>query len=162
MIEIKVAPEESKEQIWQLYLDYAVELSEYDHEPRPRKKEHYEGFDAYWEDLNRTAFLVLFDHTPIGFCMIQDTGLSYKIDEFYIHPLHRCRGFGKAAVEYVKDYCRQHGRHKVMEAHIYVNNEPALKFWQKLGFRDTGRRTRVKNLRLIETEAELTENAAVV
>ncbi len=44
-----------------------------------------------------------------------------------------------------------------MAANVYVNNDPAIRFWQSAGFRDTGRRMRIKNLRMIETEADLEE-----
>ena len=82
-------------------------------------------------------------------------GVSYRIDEFYVRPLHRRRGFGRIAVEHVKECCRKLGRHKTLAANIYVNNKPALAFWQSAGFVDTGRRVRIKDLRMIEAEADL-------
>ena len=155
MIEIIVAPQNRREELWQLFLEYANELSEYDGEQRPRAAHHYPCFDAYWESKDRVPFLILYDHEPIGFCMLQDTGISYQIKEFYVRPLHRRRGFAKLAVAFVKDYCTNLGRHSLMSANIYVNNEPAIKFWQSVGFRDTGRRSRLKKCRIMETEAEL-------
>lgn len=155
MLEVVVAPEESKEVLWELYQEYAQELSKYDGERRRRGSYHYPCFDLYWEEETRTPFLILYDHEPVGFCLLQDIGVSYRIDEFYIRPLQRRRGFGLQAVECVKQYCRRQGRHSTIAANVYVNNEPAIRFWQSAGFRDTGRRTRVKNLRLIEMEADL-------
>ncbi len=161
MIEIVIAPEESRETVWQLYQEYAQELSEYDGEKRRRGGYHYPCFDLYWQEENRTPFLILYDHEPIGFCLLQDISISYRIDEFYIRPLHRRRGFGQIAVQHIKDYCRALGRHTTLAANVYVNNEPAIAFWKAAGFRDTGRRTRVKDLRLIETEADLSEESNV-
>lgn len=155
MIEITVAPESRKDEVWQLYQEYAQELSLYDGEKRKRGSYHYPYFDLYWEEDKRTPFLVLYDHEPIGFCLMQDIGVSYRIDEFYIRPLHRRRGFGKQVVEHIKDHCRRLGWHKTLAANVYVNNLPAVEFWKSAGFVDTGRRTRVKDLRLIETETEL-------
>ena len=155
MIEIIVAPEDKKEELWHLYQEYAQELSEYDGEKRRGGSYHYPCFDLYWEEKKRIPFIILYDHEPIGFCFLQDIGISYRIDEFYIRQLHRQRGFGKIAVEHIKDYCRKLGRHKTLAANVYVNNEIAIRFWQSVGFKDTGRRTRVKDLRLIETEADL-------
>lgn len=86
---------------------------------------------------------------------MKDVGTSYRIDEFYIRPLHRRRGFGKLVVSFVKDYCRNLGRHDTLSADIYVNNDPAVRFWLSAGFKDTGRRTRIKDLRMIETESQL-------
>ena len=156
MIEVMVAPENMREEIWRLFLEYAQELSGYDGERRPQSRKHYPYFDEYWDDDHRTPFVILYDHEPIGFCLLQQTSVNYQIDEFYIHPLHRQRGFGRTAVEFIKDHCRRLGKHTTIAANIYVNNEPAKRFWQSLGFQDTGRRVRIKNLRLIETEAELT------
>lgn len=155
MLEVVIAPADSKDTVWELYQEYAQELSQYDGEKRRRGSYHYPYFDLYWEEEKRTPFLILYDHEPIGFCLLQDIDISYQIDEFYIRPLHRRRGFGKLAVEYVKEYCRKLGRHKTIIANVYVNNRPAIEFWRSAGFRDTGRRTRVKDLRLIETEADL-------
>lgn len=159
MLEIVVAPEDRKDAIWELYQEYASELSEFDGERRRRGSYHYPYFDLYWEDEKRIPFLILYDHEPIGFCLLQDIGVSYRIDEFYMRPLHRRRGFGLRAVEFVKDYCRKLGKHSTIAANVYVNNEAAIRFWQSAGFRDTGRRTRVKDLRLVETEADLDEQA---
>ena len=157
MIEIVVAPEESKEQLWRLFLEYADELSELDGETRPHIKRHYSYFDQFWADEHRTPFAILYDHEPIGFCLLEDTGTSYKINDFYIRPLHRRRGFGVMAVERVKDHCRGLGRHTTLAANVYVNNAPAIEFWQSAGFTDTGRRVRIRHLRLIEMECRLRE-----
>lgn len=155
MVEVTEASEERKDELWQLFLEYAEELSQYDGETRPRTRRHYSFFDSYWGSDSRTAYVIIYDHEAIGFCLVQDTGVSYRIDEFYIRPLHRRRGFGLQVVEHVKQRCREAGRHKIMAANIYVNNAPALAFWKAAGFADTGRRLRIKNLRMIETEAEL-------
>jgi GNAT superfamily N-acetyltransferase len=157
MVEVIVAPEARKEDLWQLFLEYARELTQYDGEPRPETTRHYAYFDSYWQDAQRTAFLILYDHDPAGFCLFRDAGVCYRIDEFYIRPLHRRRGFGKVAVDHIKDHCRGLGRHKTLAANIYVNNAPAIAFWKSVGFKDTGRRVRIRSLRLIETEADLSE-----
>lgn len=155
MVEVTVAPEERKEELWQLFLEYAEELSQFDGETRPHTRRHYSVFDSYWNDHSRIPYLVLYDHEPAGFCLLQDTGVSYRVDEFYIRPLHRRRGFGLSVVEHVKEHCREAGRHKTLAANIYINNTPAISFWKAAGFKDTGRRLRIRDLRMIETESEL-------
>lgn len=157
LIEIIVAPESQRDELWTLFQEYCQELSIYDGEQRPRGPHRYAYFDLYWKLTDHFPLLVLYDHEPAGFCLLEDTGVSYYIDEFYIRPLHRRRGFGKLVVNFVKDYCVNLGRHNTLAANIYVNNEPAVKFWLSAGFRDTGRRTRIKNLRMIETETSLAE-----
>jgi predicted acetyltransferase len=155
VIEVLTAPKERKEELWQLFLEYAQELSTFDGETRPHTRRHYAYFDSYWEGDLRTPYVILYDHELIGFCLLDDTGISYRIDEFYIRPLHRRRGFGMRVVEHVKERCRERGRHSVLAADIYINNVPALEFWKSAGFKDTGRRLRIKELRMIETEIEL-------
>jgi len=157
MIEIVVAPEESKDKLWELFLEYCEDLKQYDGETRPHWSRHYPEFDLYWEESARVAFMAVYDHEPVGFCLLRDTGISYEIKEFYVRPIHRRRGFGHQLVEHVKDHCRKLGRHKTVSAAVYVNNLPAVAFWQSVGFADTGRRSRLKNLRMIETEADLSE-----
>jgi len=157
VIEIVVAPEDRRDELWTLFQEYCQELSSYDGEKRPQSPRHYPVFDLYWQDSARVPFIVLYDHEPAGFCLMRDTGVSYCIEEFYIRPLHRRRGFGRLMVDFVRDYCRQRGRHDTIAANIYVNNEPAMRFWLSAGFKDTGRRTRVKDLRMVETEASLVE-----
>lgn len=157
MLEVIVAPIERKEELWNLFQEYAHELSQYDGEKRSHGPHdiHYPGFSEYWTDDTRTPFIILYDHEPIGFCLLRDMGVSYQISEFYIRPLHRRRGFGIEVVNHVKDFCKNIGRHDVLGANIYVNNTDAIHFWQRAGFHDTGRRTRVGKIRFVETEAEL-------
>ena len=130
----------------------------YDKEKRPHLSHHYPEFDQCWNEKYRTPFMIVYDHEIIGFCFLRDTGIAYKIDEFFIRPLHRRRGFAQQAVSHIKEHCRRLGRHDVLAANIYVNNTPALSFWKSVGFKDTGRRQRLREIRLIETEADLTED----
>ncbi len=160
MVEISIAPESQRDALWTLFQEYCQELSAYDGEPRPLTCRHYPYFDLYWQDDTRFPFVILYDHEPVGFCLMQDIGTAYRIDEFYIRPLHRRRGFGKLVVTFVKDYCTNLGRHDTLAANVYVNNEPAIKFWLSAGFHDTGRRTRIKNLRMIETESPLSSQTS--
>lgn len=155
MVEIAIAPEAQRDELWSLFQEYCQELSTYDGEPRPRGSRHYPCFDLYWEHDDYFPFIVNYHHEPVGFCLMQDIGTAYRVDEFYIRPLHRKRGFGKLVVNFVKDYCSSLGRHDTVAANIYVNNHPAVKFWLSAGFKDTGRRTRIKNVRMIETESPL-------
>lgn len=157
MIEVMIAPDETREEIWELYQEYALELAAF-YDDKERRNAHYDVcFDDYWDNDTRTPFMILYDHELIGFCLLTDTGVHYMIDEFYIRPLHRKRGFGKAAVQHVLDYCRSLHRHESVGANVQVANTDAIAFWKSLGFQDTGRRTRIGKQRLIETEARLTD-----
>ena len=84
MVEISIAPESQRDALWTLFQEYCQELSAYDGEPRPLTCRHYPYFDLYWQDDTRFPFVILYDHEPVGFCLMQDIGTAYRIDEFYI------------------------------------------------------------------------------
>lgn len=155
MIEVTIAPDETREEVWELYQQYAEELAQF-YEDKDRRTAHYDAcFDEYWEESSRTPFLIIYDHELIGFCFLTNTGTRYMIDELYIKPVQRGREFGRYAVECVLDYCREQARHNTVGANVQVGNTGAVAFWKSLGFHDTGRRTRIAHQRLIETEADL-------
>lgn len=161
MIELVVAPDETREEVWELYQEYAAELAEL-YDEKTRRHAHYTAcFDEYWDDDTRTPFLILYDHELIGFCFLTDTGTRYMIDEFYIHPLQRCRGFGRFAVEHILERCGREGHHNIVGANVQVSNVDAVNFWRSIGFHDTGRRTRIGKQRLIETELDLRDRTKV-
>ena len=162
MIEVTIAPIEIREQVWELYQEYAQELAQYYDEKDRRRAYHDVCFDEYWEQDNRTPFVIIYDHELIGFCLLTDAATHYMIDEFYIKPIQRGRGFGGYAVERVLDHCRQQGRHTTVGANVQVGNTGAIAFWKSVSFHDTGRRTRMGHQRLVETEADLKPPSGVL
>lgn len=156
MPEIIRANDELKEPLWNLYRDYVQELALYDGEKRPiTNHRHYFCFDQYFVDKSYIPYAISFQNEIIGFCILRDFDGILRIEEFYIHPIHRRRGFGQAAVRSVLNECRLEGYEGRLQADVYLNNEPALNFWKSAGFYDTGRRTRIGKLRIVETQSDI-------
>lgn len=94
----------------------------------------YPYFDAYWEDADRIPLGIWVAGELIGFCLLRDNGTAWEIAEFFITPDLRRRGVGTAAVDEIKNVCRQLGRHAELQAKVKQWNSPALAFWKNQGF----------------------------
>ncbi|MBQ8024314.1 MAG: GNAT family N-acetyltransferase [Succinivibrio sp.] len=57
-----------------------------------------------------------------------------------VRPSKSGHGYGRAMVEFAKQYAKEHGC-KVIRLDTYVHNEPAKKLYEKNGFSLTGTRT---------------------
>jgi ribosomal protein S18 acetylase RimI-like enzyme len=89
---------------------------------------------------------------PIGY-IILTIGFSFEfrghdafIDELYIVPAHRRRGFGRHAMAFVEQKAREMG---VNAMHLEVDhgNDPALELYRRSGYRDHNRFLMTKWLR---------------
>jgi len=62
-------------------------------------------------------------------------GRDCLLDEFYVRPEHRCKGIGKAAVEFALETCRNLG---IKAVHLEADhfNVRGHEFYKRLGFKD--------------------------
>ena len=118
----------------------------------------YYVFDghAYDESKARKALLTLLGEpgfgrtwlicdaeTPVGYLVLtfgyslEFLGRDAFLDEFFLRPSHRKRGWGRLALELVEDEAQKHG---VQAIHLEVvrSNENAHGFYRKAGFLDRG------------------------
>jgi GNAT superfamily N-acetyltransferase len=65
-------------------------------------------------------------------------GRDCLIDEFYVVPMHRCKGIGGAAIEFAIAICREMGIRAVHLEADYVNVR-GHEFYKRLGFKDHDR-----------------------
>jgi len=81
---------------------------------------------------------------PIGY-IILTIGFSFEfhghdafIDELYIDPAYRRRGFGRQAVAFLEERAREMGVHAV---HLEVDhgNDPAFELYRRAGYEDHDR-----------------------
>ena len=90
--------------------------------------------------------LILFDseNEVVGY-MVLGFGFSLEfhgrdclIDEFYVRPEHRCKGIGRAAVEFAVATCRELG---IKAVHLEADhfNVRGHEFYKRLGFKDHDR-----------------------
>ena len=94
------------------------------------------GFGRVW---------LLFDGPTLAGYIILTIGFSFEfhghdafIDELYIGPAHRQRGFGRQAVAFVEQKAREMG---VNAIHLEVDdgNDPALELYRRTGYEDHDR-----------------------
>jgi ribosomal protein S18 acetylase RimI-like enzyme len=62
-----------------------------------------------------------------------------KVGELMILPDHRRVGLGRRLMEIATDWLKHHGAENVL-LHVAAKNEPALRFYEALGFRSTNYR----------------------
>jgi ribosomal protein S18 acetylase RimI-like enzyme len=117
---------------------------------------------AFHQFLSLPAFgriwLLYEGPTLVGYIVLT-LGFSFEfqghdafIDELYIAPAHRRRGFGRQAVAFVEQKAREMGVHAV---HLEVDhgNEPALELYRRTGYVDHARFLMTKWLRNENKEA---------
>jgi diamine N-acetyltransferase len=111
---------------------------------------------AFRQFLSLPAFggvwLLCDGNKPVGY-MVLTLGFSFEfrgydafIDELYITPEYRRKGFGRQAVEFLEEQARKRG---VNALHLEVDpgNDPALELYRRSGFVDHGRFLMTKWLR---------------
>jgi ribosomal protein S18 acetylase RimI-like enzyme len=90
------------------------------------------------------AWLLYDGATLVGYIVLT-IGFSFEfhghdafIDELYIHPSHRRRGYGRQAVAFVEQKAREMGVHAI---HLEVDdgNDPAFELYRRTGFEDHDR-----------------------
>lgn len=90
-------------------------------------------------------FWLLFDNATLVGYIILTVGFSFEfhgndafIDELYVAPAHRRRGFGRKAVEYIEQKAREMGINAI---HLEVDNgnDPALELYRQTGYEDHDR-----------------------
>ena len=143
MLRVKLTPiiDTEYDVLHNMMYHYFLEINSY--ESNPENVDIY--FSLYWpalfEDIEDRELLWITDNNrKLGFIIIRilpdwpnDKQTIASIAEFYIEPVFRRSGIGTAAINLLLDDHRQR-RTALIEADILVNNQPAAKFWQNLGF----------------------------
>ena len=127
-----------------------------EHQPGAIKFEESAARSAFRQLLSLPAFgrawLLYDDPALIGYIVLT-IGFSFEfhghdafIDELYIAPAHRRRGFGRQAIAFLEQKAREMG---VNAVHLEVDrgNDPALELYRRSGYRDHDRFLMTKWLR---------------
>ena len=99
--------------------------------------------DLFTQPAYGIFWLVEMDGQAIGFLVLtfgfslEFHGRNAFVDEFYIRPEFRCRGFGSKALTYVMDYCAGSG---IRSLHLEVeDSSPRVRrLYERNGFADRG------------------------
>ena len=113
--------------------------------------------DAYFykEAWMRAIYL---GKIPIGFVMLGDNALKYKIIKhfkpflyiwrFMIADKHQDRGYGQEAMQKVTKHVKSKYNAKQLIVYTLPENKKALEFYKRLGFEPTGNKLKVGDLEL--------------
>jgi ribosomal protein S18 acetylase RimI-like enzyme len=119
-----------------------------EHQPGAIKFDESAARSAFRQFLSLPAFgrvWLLYDGPAVVGYIILAIGFSFEfhghdafIDELYITPDHRRRGFGRRAVAFVEQKAVEMG---VNAVHLEVDrgNDPALELYRRTGYRDHDR-----------------------
>jgi diamine N-acetyltransferase len=96
--------------------------------------------------------------TPIGFLMLGDNSLKYKLISHFKHYLYIWRfmiadkyqkqGFGRKAMELIVQHVKSKFNAKELIVYTLPQNKDALEFYRKLGFKPTGKKLPIGDLEL--------------
>jgi ribosomal protein S18 acetylase RimI-like enzyme len=101
--------------------------------------------------VSGVVWLICDGTMPVG-CIVLTFGYSLEyhgrdafIDEFFIQPSHRGRGWGRQALQFMEDASRELGVHAL---HLEVThaNTGAQKLYRKFGFEDHDRYLMTKRI----------------
>ena len=96
---------------------------------------------ARWNGKNGIGYLAMEGGHACGIAGVlleEEDGTCAHLVSMWIAPTHRKCGAGRLLVNEIADWSRRRGIH-VMRLMVTSSNEPAMLFYQQLGFSRTGR-----------------------
>ena len=101
---------------------------------------------------------IYYGEIPIGFVMLADNSLKYKIIKHFKHYLYVWRfmiadkyqnqGYGKKAMDLVVQHVKSKFNAEELIIYTLPQNKDALEFYRKFGFKPTGKKLAVGDLEL--------------
>jgi len=96
---------------------------------------------AKWNTgITSTAYLAMHENEPCGLagCYFPADGSGPYLVSMWVAASHRRHGVGRMLVNAIVDWARASGAHRLV-LDVTTTNEPALKFYETLGFQRTGK-----------------------
>ena len=94
-----------------------------------------------WNGLSGIGFMAIEDDSPCGMAgaLLDEEDVSRaQLVSMWTAPSHRRKGVGRLLVEAVVAWAMQRGV-RVLQLMVTSKNEPAMRFYDELGFTRTGR-----------------------
>lgn len=128
-VQVQRASLEQKPILGKLLQIYLEELSAIN----VRENKDYKYFDLYWEETERTPFIINTDNKIAGFVLVNthtnipENRGAKAIAEFFILKKYRRKGFGKGAAFQIFDMfsCK-------WEVAVPKNHRDSQKFWRRV------------------------------
>lgn len=120
------------------------ELCEHDHRPFEKEGGQKALHGIIENELFGRAFLITLREEVIGYMVItfgyslEFHGRDAFIDELYFKEEHRGRGYGKTALEFAANFCRDNSV-KALHLEVERTNTIAQAFYKKADFEDLDR-----------------------
>jgi len=135
----------------ELLLDLMRDYYAFDghHYERPAAREALLGLLR--DPRSGLAWLVFDAGMAVGYIVLcfgyslEFLGRDAFLDEFYLMPSHRGRGWGRQTFEFVIAQARQQGI-RAMHLEVVQKNAAAYEFYRKVGFRDREHRLMTRRL----------------
>lgn len=97
---------------------------------------------SYWCDANKHTYVAIIDEEIIGTFIIKqnqpDLGAHVANASFMTHPSYFGQGIGTAMGEFCLREAKRLGFLSMQFNIVVKNNQPAIRLWEKLGFRIIG------------------------
>ena len=94
-----------------------------------------------WNGESGIGFVAMEEGTPCGIAgalLDEKDATRVRLVSMWTAPTHRQRGIGRLLVDEVHEWARGHNA-RVLHLMVTSNNEPAMRFYERLGFTRTGR-----------------------
>jgi len=138
MVEIRKATAANRDAIWDIFREVVAARDTYAFDPGMSRQDAL----GYWFQTNTRTYVAESSGRIVGTYILrpnQSGGGSHVANAaFMVAPVARGRGIGRAMAEHCLTEGRRLGFRAMQFNFVVSTNDPALRLWQKLGFKIVG------------------------
>ena len=138
MVEIREATAANRDAIWDIFREVVAARDTYAFDPGMSRQDA----PGYWFQANTRTYIAESSGRIVGTYILrpnQSGGGSHVANAaFMVAPVARGRGIGRAMAEHCLTEGRRLGFRAMQFNFVVSTNDPALRLWQKLGFKIVG------------------------
>jgi ribosomal protein S18 acetylase RimI-like enzyme len=138
MVEIREATAANRDAIWDIFREVVAARDTYAFDPGMSRQDAL----GYWFQANTRTYVAESSGRIVGTYILrpnQSGGGSHVANAaFMVAPVARGRGIGRAMAEHCLTEGRRLGFRAMQFNFVVSTNDPALRLWQKLGFKIVG------------------------
>ena len=138
MVEIREATAANRDAIWDIFREVVAARDTYAFDPGMSRQDAL----GYWFQANKRTYIAESSGRIVGTYILrpnQSGGGSHVANAaFMVAPVARGRGIGRAMAEHCLTEGRRLGFRAMQFNFVVSTNDPALRLWQKLGFKIVG------------------------
>ncbi len=97
--------------------------------------------EKIYKNLNPHLFGIANNEALIGLALVKDfeeEPFAYDLQQFMIDKNFQGRGYGTKALKLILEYLKKEGRFESVEICVKKEDFPAIKLYEKAGFRNSG------------------------